>query len=94
VEEVVLAHPFKTRLIADAQIKTDSLIARPRHAAARQPAGDGACAGPGQPLAQHVIRQRLFLVRRTQMVRKSRAGLNRPPRNCPTVSANQFGKRD
>ena len=28
VEEVVLAHPHKTRLIADAQIKTDRLDAR------------------------------------------------------------------
>jgi len=28
VEEIVLAHPFKTRLIADAQIKTDRLDAR------------------------------------------------------------------
>jgi hypothetical protein len=28
VEEVVLAHPLKTRLIADAQIKTDRLDAR------------------------------------------------------------------
>lgn len=28
VEEVVLAHPLKTRLIADAQIKTDKLDAR------------------------------------------------------------------
>ncbi len=28
VEDVVLAHPFKTRLIADAQIKTDRLDAR------------------------------------------------------------------
>jgi hypothetical protein len=27
VEEVVLAHPYKTRLIADAQIKTDRLDA-------------------------------------------------------------------
>lgn len=27
VEEVVLAHPLKTRLIADAQIKTDRLDA-------------------------------------------------------------------
>lgn len=28
VEEIVLAHPLKTRLIADAQIKTDKLDAR------------------------------------------------------------------
>jgi transposase len=28
VDDVVLAHPFKTRLIADAQIKTDRLDAR------------------------------------------------------------------
>ena len=28
VQEVVLAHPLKTRLIADAQIKTDSLVKR------------------------------------------------------------------
>jgi len=30
VEEVVLAHPHKTRLIADAQIKTDRLDANNR----------------------------------------------------------------
>ena len=28
IEEVVLAHPLKTRLIADAQIKTDALDAK------------------------------------------------------------------
>src|SRR5205823_13422367 len=39
VEEVVPAHPLKTWLIADAQIKTDrrvSLVSRPRPAAARR----------------------------------------------------------
>src|SRR6266576_1956245 len=52
VEEVVLAHPYKTRLIADAQIKTDRLDACFRDAAAGQPSGARPCAAPRDASAQ------------------------------------------
>src|SRR5437016_3719829 len=53
VEEVVLAHPYKTRLIADAQIKTDRLDAHAlRHIATGQLGRTGACTGTRDPRAQ------------------------------------------
>jgi hypothetical protein len=59
VEEVVLAHPLKTRLIADAQIKTDPAECLcPRHAPEREPGGPSTC--PTTELADcHLIAKRL-----------------------------------
>jgi hypothetical protein len=56
VEEVVLAHPHKTRLIADAQIKTDrSGRLCTGHIVARQPGGAGLCAQARDSGAQESV---------------------------------------
>src|SRR5437764_4087992 len=55
VEEVVLAHPLKTRLIAEAQIKTDSLDALALATLLRGNDCTGACAEQSNPCAQGVI---------------------------------------
>src|SRR5438067_11341825 len=53
VEEVVLAHPYKTRLIADAQIKTDRLDAHALGTLLRgNPSGARPCAAPPDASAQ------------------------------------------
>jgi transposase len=95
VESVVLAHPFKTRLIADAQIKTDRLDARALatllrgNLVAKVHAPDAA-----NRARKHVIRQRVFLVRLRTMIRNRvhtvvarQRGIERP------VFSDQFGKR-
>lgn len=95
VESVVLAHPFKTRLIADAQIKTDRLDARALatllrgNLVAKVHAPD-----PANRARKHVIRQRLFLVRMRTMIRNRvhtlvarQRGIERP------VFSDQFGKK-
>lgn len=95
VASVVLAHPFKTRLIADAQIKTDRLDARALatllrgNLVAKVHAPDAA-----NRSRKHVIRQRLFLVRMRTMIRNRvhtvvarQRGIERP------VFSDQFGKK-
>src|SRR5437773_5833049 len=70
VEEVVLAHPLKTRLIADAQIKTDGLDA---HGLATLLRGDLVARAyvPSKPTRQRkeVLRQRLYWARLRTRVR-------------------------
>lgn len=70
VEEVVLAHPYKTRLIADAQIKTDRLDAK---ALATLLRGDlvARVHVPAKPTRQRklLLRQRLQWARMRTMIR-------------------------
>jgi len=70
VEEVVLAHPLKTRLIADAQIKTDGLDA---YALATLLRGDLIARAhvPAKPTRQRkeVLRQRLYWARLRTRIR-------------------------
>jgi transposase len=70
VEEVVLAHPYKTRIIAEAQVKTDKLDAR---ALAKLLRADLIARAHVPAVAtrrrKEVLRQRLFWVRVQTMVR-------------------------
>jgi transposase len=79
VAEVVLAHPYKTRLIAEAQIKTDRIDAR---VLARLLRGDlvarSHAPGPATRQRKHLLRQRLFWVRlRTMLRNRTHALLDR-----------------
>ena len=79
VEEVVLAHPFKTRIIAEAQIKTDKVDARSLAFLLRL----GAVPRAHVPVLatrrrKEVLRQRLFWVReRTKIRNRTHALLDR-----------------
>jgi transposase len=86
VSEVVLAHPYKTRLIAEAQIKTDRIDAR---CLANLLRGDLVAQSHAPNAAtrarKHLLRQRLFWVRRRTMLRNRthaildrQRGLERP----------------
>jgi transposase len=70
VGEVVLAHPYKTRLIAEAQIKTDRLDAQ---ILAKLLRGDLIAHSHAPSAAtrarKHLLRQRLFFVRLRTMLR-------------------------
>jgi transposase len=95
VVDVVLAHPFKTRLIAESQVKTDKIDARalatllrgnfiaPVHAPT-----------PSNRARKHVIRQRLFQVRVRTMVRnRVHTVIARQRHLEKPVFTDQFGKR-
>lgn len=70
VSSVVVAHPQKTRLIADAQIKTDRLDARALATLLRgQLVAQVHAPDAANRSRKHVIRQRLFLVRMRTMIR-------------------------
>ena len=79
VEEVVLAHPFKTRIIAEAQINTDKVDARSLAFLLRL----GAVPRAHVPVLatrrrKEVLRQRLFWVReRTKIRNRTHALLDR-----------------
>src|SRR5207253_2132026 len=80
VEEVVLAHPYKTRLIADAQIKTDRLDA---HALGTLLRGNLVARAhvPGRETRgrKNLLRQRLYWARlRTMRRNRIHALLDRP----------------
>jgi transposase len=70
VGQVVLAHPYKTRLIAEAQIKTDQLDAQ---ILARLLRGDLIAQSHAPSAAtrarKHLLRQRMFFVRLRTMLR-------------------------
>jgi transposase len=70
VDEVVLAHPYKTRLIAEAQIKTDRIDAQ---TLAKLLRGDLIAQSHAPSAAtrrrKHLLRQRLFWVRLRTMLR-------------------------
>lgn len=95
IEDVVLAHPFKTRLIADAQIKTDRLDARALATLLRgNLVATVHAPAPANRARKHVIRQRMFLVQLRTMVRNRvhtvvarQRGIDRP------VFSDQFGKK-
>lgn len=79
VEQVVLAHPYKTRLIAEAQIKTDRIDAR---MLARLLRGDLIAQSHAPSAAtrsrKQLLRQRLFWVRlRTMLRNRTHAILDR-----------------
>jgi len=95
VEEVVLAHPYKTRIIAEAQVKTDKLDAR---ALARLLRADlvarAHIPSPETRRRKEVLRQRVFWVRVRTMVRnRVHQLLDRQPKiDLPQVS-DLFGAR-
>lgn len=95
VEDVVLAHPFKTRLIADAQIKTDRLDARALATLLRgNLLATVHAPDPANRARKHVIRQRLFLARVRTMVRNRVHTLIARQRNLARpVFSDQFGKK-
>ena len=70
VEEVVLAHPYKTRIIAEAQIKTDTLDARALAFLLRLNAVPRAhVPRAATRRRKEVLRQRLFWVRERTKIR-------------------------
>jgi transposase len=70
VDEVVLAHPYKTRLIAEAQIKTDRLDAQKLAKLLRGELIAQSHAPSATTRARkHLLRQRLFWVRLRTMLR-------------------------
>lgn len=95
VERVVLAHPYKTRLIAEAQIKTDQIDARTLAQLLRAELvaqSHAPCAATRA--RKHLLRQRLFWVRlrtmlrnRTHAILDRQRGLERPQLN------DLFGRR-
>lgn len=95
VEEVVLAHPYKTRIIAEAQVKTDKLDARALAKLLRADLVARAhIPSPETRRRKEVLRQRLFWVRVRTMVRnRVHQLLDRQPRvDLPRVS-DLFGVR-
>ena len=95
VDSVVLAHPFKTRLIADAQIKTDRLDARALATLLRgNLLATVHAPSPANRARKHVIRQRMFLVQIRTMVRNRIHTVVARQRgiDCPVFS-DQFGKK-
>lgn len=95
VEDVVLAHPFKTRLIADAQIKTDRLDARALATLLRgNLLATVHAPTPDNRSRKHVIRQRLFLVRVRTMIRnRVHTVVARQRRLDRPVFSDAFGKK-
>ena len=70
VEEVVLAHPLKTRLIADAQIKTDRLDARAMATLLRgNLVARAHIPRPATRARKNLLRQRLYWARLRTMLR-------------------------
>ena len=70
VEEVVLAHPYKTRLIADAQIKTDRLDAHALGTLLRGNLVARAHVPRGETrVRKNLLRQRLYWARLRTMLR-------------------------
>ena len=95
VEEVVLAHPLKTRLIADAQIKTDGLDA---HALATLLRGDLIARAhvPAKRTRQRkeVLRQRLYWARlRTRIRNRIHALIDRQRELKMPQCSDLFGRK-
>lgn len=95
IEEVTLAHPFKTRLIADAQIKTDRLDARALATLLRgNLVATVHAPAPANRARKHVIRQRLFLARVRTMIRnRVHTLIARQRRLERPVFTDQFGHK-
>jgi transposase len=95
IEEVVLAHPLKTRLIADAQIKTDALDA---HALATLLRGDLIARAyvPTKRTRQRkeVLRQRLYWARlRTRIRNRIHALIDRQRELSMPQCSDLFGRK-
>jgi transposase len=95
VEEVVLAHPYKTRLIAEAQIKNDRIDAQ---MLAKLLRGDLVARSHAPSVAarkrKHLLRQRLFWVRlRTMLRNRIHALLDRQPALERPQLKDLFGSR-
>jgi len=95
VDDVVLAHPFKTRLIADAQIKTDRLDARALATLLRgNLVATVHAPAPANRARKHVIRQRLFVVRLRTMIRnRVHTVIARQRHLARPVCSDAFGKK-
>jgi transposase len=94
VEEVVLAHPYKTRIIAEAQVKTDKLDARALAFLLRINAVPRAhVPKPATRQRKEVLRQRLFWVReRTKIRNRVHALLDRQKQELElSVCSDLFG---
>jgi transposase len=70
ITSVLLAHPAKTRIIADAQIKTDKVDARALATLLRgNLVAPVHAPSPAVRSSKHVLRQRIFIVRNRTMLR-------------------------
>ena len=95
ITEVVLAHPYKTRLIAEVQIKTDRIDAR---VLAKLLRGDlvaqSHAPGAATRARKYLLRQRLFWVRlRTMLRNRTHALLDRQRGLDRPQLKDLFGKR-
>jgi transposase len=95
VAAVVLAHPGKTRLIAEAQIKTDRLDAEKLATLLRGNLVAEAHASPPEVRARkYVLRQRVYWVRmRTRLRNRVHALLARQRQIEPPACSDLFGKK-
>jgi transposase len=95
VEDVVLAHPYKTRLIADAQIKTDELDTAALATLLRgNLIATVHAPSPTTRARKHVIRQRMFWVGlRTRVRNRIHTVIARQRKLAQPVFSDQFGKK-
>ena len=94
IEEVQLAHPYRTRAIAAAQVKTDSIDATTlSHLLRADLIPRAHIPGAETRRLLEIVRQRLFPVRlRTMVKNRIHALVDRYPIALPTVS-DLFGKK-
>jgi transposase len=95
VAGVVLAHPGKTRLIAEAQIKTDRLDAEKLATLLRgNLVAEAHASVPAVRARKYVLRQRVYWVRmRTRLRNRVHALLARQRQLEPPVCSDLFGKK-
>lgn len=95
VDSVVLSHPGKTRLIAEAQIKTDRLDAEKLATLLRgNLVAEAHASMPAVRARKYVLRQRVFWVRtRTRLRNRVHALLARQRQLEPPACSDLFGKK-
>lgn len=95
VASVVLAHPGKTRLIAEAQIKTDRLDAEKLATLLRgHLVAEAHASSPALRARKYVLRQRVYWVRmRTRLRNRVHALLARQRQLEPPACSDLFGKK-
>jgi transposase len=95
IEEIVLAHPLKTRLIADAQIKTDKIDAAALATLLRgNLVARAHVPGKATRLRKDQLRQRLYWARlRTRIRNRLHALLDRQDDPCLPQCSDLFGSR-
>jgi transposase len=95
IDSMVLAHPGKTRLIAEAQIKTDRLDAEKLATLLRgNLVAQAHASAPATRARKHVLRQRVYWVRlRTRLRNRVHALLARQRQLEVPVCSDLFGKR-